>query len=310
MALMRLLGLAMAISLTAASAARAQPHDDDARAHFKRATELYDANDLRGALLEFQHAYELSPSYKVLFNIGQVEMELLEYAQALQAYTRYLRDGGSDVPTARIAAVREDIDRLSGRVGHITIQAAAGAELRLDGVAIGFAPLPDAVPVNVGVHELTVHVPGRDPARRTVEVTARQRLTVTIGDKAVAADRAAPSIPQASTTRASKIPVIVAWSGASALALGCGIAAAVTYSDARGLDRLRNRYPVTKPQLDAQLSNQRTAAVVADALGIAAVVTGGLGLYLTLWRSETSPRAERAVELRLAPAGASLAGRF
>ena len=59
---------------------------DQAKAHFKTGTELYDENNFRGALVEFQRAYQLAPSYRVLYNIGQVDMELADYAGALTAY--------------------------------------------------------------------------------------------------------------------------------------------------------------------------------------------------------------------------------
>jgi len=73
-------------------AAHADAKLDEAKQHLAAATQLYDENNFRGALVELQRAYELAPSYKILFNIGQVEMELQDYAAALQAYSRYLSD--------------------------------------------------------------------------------------------------------------------------------------------------------------------------------------------------------------------------
>src|SRR5438105_2983977 len=95
--------IVVAAFLLAATPAGAQPSPvDQAKAHFKNGTDLYDENNFRGALVEFQRAYELAPSYKILFNIGQVDMELQDYAGAMTAYARYLREGGPDVSADRI----------------------------------------------------------------------------------------------------------------------------------------------------------------------------------------------------------------
>ncbi|MEO8550761.1 MAG: hypothetical protein ABI678_12335, partial [Kofleriaceae bacterium] len=85
-------------SLLAAATASADSKLDEAKAHLASGTQLYDENNFRGALVEFQKAYELAPSWRILFNIGQVEMEVQDYAGALRAYTRYLKEGGPDVP--------------------------------------------------------------------------------------------------------------------------------------------------------------------------------------------------------------------
>jgi len=179
----KVMRLALVLGLaTITSVARAQPADaqEEARTHFKAATELYDENNFRGALTEFKRAYELSPSYKLLFNIGQVEMELQDYAEALKAYSRYLREGGSDVPADRVTQLNAEVERLKGRVGYIIAQATAGAEIVIDNTSIGYAPLPEPVAVNTGRHEITVRAAGRDPLTRVVDVAGKQQLTVVL----------------------------------------------------------------------------------------------------------------------------------
>ncbi|HUJ57598.1 MAG TPA: hypothetical protein VLX92_03885 [Kofleriaceae bacterium] len=171
------LGLAV---LLAASIAHAQAPTDDARTHFNRGTELYDANNFRGALVEFQRAYELAPNYRLLYNIGQVDLELQDYAAALTALTRYLREGGPDVPRDRLQQVNQDIERLKGRVGTVTVQTVAGAEVLVDDASVGYAPLPDPIPVNAGRHKFTVHAAGRDPVTRVIDVAGLEKLTVAL----------------------------------------------------------------------------------------------------------------------------------
>src|SRR5262245_48943462 len=69
----------------------------DATAHFQRALELYQEQDFPGALVEFRRAYELNPSYKLFYNIGQVCYQLTDYACALKNFESYLKEGAGSV---------------------------------------------------------------------------------------------------------------------------------------------------------------------------------------------------------------------
>ncbi len=93
-----------------ASAAPARADTDDARSHFTRAVELFKEGDFRAALIEFQRAYDASPNYKVLYNLGQTNLELQDYAGALRAFRGYLDGGGRDIPAARRTQVEADFE--------------------------------------------------------------------------------------------------------------------------------------------------------------------------------------------------------
>jgi tetratricopeptide (TPR) repeat protein len=134
-------GLLLGASLVA-SLAHADTRLDEARSRLQSGATLYDENDFRGALVEFQRAYELAPSYKILFNIALVEMALQDHAGALKAYTRYVKEGGPDITAARLAQVNADIERLKGRVGFLVIQTASSAQVLIDDAHVGYAPLP------------------------------------------------------------------------------------------------------------------------------------------------------------------------
>jgi len=59
---------------------------EEATQRFKRGLELYEEQDFPNALIEFRRAYELQPSYKILYNLGQVCFQLTEYACALRNF--------------------------------------------------------------------------------------------------------------------------------------------------------------------------------------------------------------------------------
>jgi hypothetical protein len=305
--------LSMSLAVTPALAQPAGGNGNaiaEAQEHFKRGAELYDEDNFRGALIEFQRAYELAPSYKILFNIGQVEMELQNYAGALRAYKRYLREGGPDVPPARVTQVTQEIERLEGRVGELIIETAPGAEILIDEISVGFAPLPEPAAVNTGRHHVVVHVPGKEPLTRVVDVAGQQRLTVALGNdpsarpasaatRAVATDKAPPS----------KVPMYVAWSATGALAVGAGVFAVMAYSASSDLEELRDTYPVTPAQLADKADEQKRLSLIADGLTAAALVAGGVSLYLTFSRDKEASKPSK-LGLRVSPTGAYVTGSF
>lgn len=311
MAIAKLLPLVLAIASIAVPAA-AQPKDpvEEATVHFKRGTEFYDENDFRGALIEFKRAYELVPSWKILFNIGQVEMELKNYAGALAAYTRYLREGGPDVPAGRVAQVNADIDRLKGRVGRVGIRTTDGAEVLVDDLSVGHAPLPEPVLVNAGRHEVKVMMAGHPPQTRVIDVAGQQELTLVLPLAVPTAVEEAPAAVQRdrSPRPPSKLPMVVSWSVTGALAATAGVFAVMTYTRDSRLEELRDTYPVDKQALEDQADRRRSAALLADGFAAAALVAGGVSLYLTLTRPATKEAPRTA--LRVTPTGAALVGHF
>lgn len=313
MAIAKLLPLVLVFAFASiAGPAAAQPKDpvEEATIHFKRGTEFYDENDFRGALIEFQRAYELVPSWKILFNIGQVEMELKNYAGALAAYTRYLREGGPDVPASRVTQVSADIERLKGRVGRVAIRTTDGAEVLVDDLSVGHAPLPEPVLVNAGRHEVKVTMAGHPPQTRVIDVAGQQELTLVLplAVEPAAEDPVALPAPKRSSRSSSKTPMLVSWSVTGALAATAGVFSVLTYTRNARLEELRDTYPVDKQALEDQADRRRTSALLADGFTAAALVAGGVSLYLTLTRP-TAKEAPRTA-LRVTPTGAALVGHF
>src|SRR5580704_8314877 len=249
--------LAFALVVLASPFAIADTKIDEAKAHFKSGTDLYDENNFRGALVEFQRAYELAPSYKILYNIGQVDMELQDYAGALVAYRRYLREGGSDVPPARVGQVKEELEKLSHRVGRIVVQTAPGAEVLVDDIRVGFAPLPEPATVNTGRHQVTVHVTGHEADSRVIDIAGQQDVTVAIDNDLAApgggggGGGSAPSVPAGPPSRA---PMITAWTFTGVFGVAATITGIIALSDSSSLSDLRNSYPTTKSALDSERS--------------------------------------------------------
>jgi hypothetical protein len=248
-----------------------------------------------------------------LFNIGQVEMELQDYAGALKAYTRYVKEGGPDIPSARLAQVNADIERLKARVGFLVIQTAAGAAVLVDDVQVGYAPLPEPVAVSAGQHRVTVNT-GRDPITRVFDVAGRQTVIAALAvDTPVTMVKPPPAITPALVEEPkSRTPVYIAWAVTGGMVIGAGVFALIAHGNANDLAALRTTYPVTGDQLESQRSTTVRNAAIADVFTGAAVVSAGVALYLTVTRmgDRASPPDDRAVQLHIAPTGVAIAGRF
>src|SRR5947209_19599304 len=91
----------------------------EAGKHFQRGVDLYNDGDFRGALVEFRKAYTVWPRANVLYDIGQTEYQLLDYASALKTMERYLAETGPNA--AHRSEVESTVEILRGRVGRIAL---------------------------------------------------------------------------------------------------------------------------------------------------------------------------------------------
>jgi hypothetical protein len=183
---MRITTLALAVIVTLASAAHAQPSPPDdvtssanrdrGRELAREAASLFQAGNRRAAVAKFEEAYELFPTPALLYNIGKAYAGLSEYVRAHNALSEFLRQTvESDTDFDRRAEAQAILADLAPHVGVATITAPtfAGADIQVDGVALGRAPLAAPVAISPGVHELV--------ARQNDALVARKRVTVAGG---------------------------------------------------------------------------------------------------------------------------------
>ncbi len=283
-----------------AQAAPTEAELEEAKRHYARGVELYKQGVDEGALAELERAYALSPNYRVLYNVGLVELDLKDLAGALRAFTRFLAEGGDDIAPARRTEVAARIAKLGEQVGALAIAASVdGAELTLDDMAIGTAPLAGPVKVNPGHHRVSASAAGHEPESKLVSVAGGDEVEVRLVLRAIAAPAVtttsvvapaeppeAPRTPAAPEAPApGRGPSTGAWIGmASTGALGAGaaatgIAALVADSD---LSHAKSDGPKSAAELDHLATRARALAIACDVLTAGALVAGGVTLYLTL----------------------------
>jgi hypothetical protein len=198
-----LAGLLLPLLLLAAVPAQAQKRDmEDARAAFAEGKQLFEEQRPADAAAAFREAYRLSPSWKIFYNIGQCEAAARRYGLALEAFERYLAEGGDEVDAARRDEVLAEVERLRKMVGTVSISAPDGATVLVDGVERGVAPLSGKLPVSAGVEHVAWFVlEGEKGVERKFKVMGSDSIDVIL----IGAGQGAPA-PEAATAPAGPAP--------------------------------------------------------------------------------------------------------
>jgi len=300
--------------------AHADDADREARERYESAVKLYEDGAYDAALVELNRAAELRPSYKLYYNIGQVRFAMHDYAAAIEAYRQYLDKGGDKVPGARREQLKKELNTLNQRVAKLNVETdVAGAEVFVDDVLVGSTPLAAPVVVNSGIRRIAVRHPDYVPQVRRLNIAGgvqeRASFVLVNGGAAVAspasvtpdapASRAAPSAnstvgdralgvstppapapgkSSAASPSARGVPWL-GWAITGALAAGATVTGVITMSRNSSLADDRKTLDASPADLDSKASKVRTLAVVTDGLAIAALVAGGVSLWLTLGSS-------------------------
>jgi hypothetical protein len=252
----------------------------------------------------------------VLYNIGQVRIQLGDYARARLALERYVREGGDQLPPARLDAVKGDLDMLEGRTATLKIQSSlVGAEVLVDGEAVGVTPLADPVLMNAGDHSIEVRKPGYRSRvlRRTLAGKDAGEMSVELDEiTTTPATPAGPTSTSASRAPARAMaPIWISWSTTAALAAGAGVVGILGLRAADKHDDLLDQRDVSPSDLSSQKNKARMFLVTSDALTAAAVVAGGISLYLTLRSPSGSHQRESAsLAVGFTPSEVRLVGRY
>jgi hypothetical protein len=298
------LSLSQTLYVTAAHAQAKDPSKDErneAQERYRRALELFNDGSYDAALLELRRAYELAPSYRILYNIALVNVQLNDYASALGFFERYLTEGGTEIPTARVEEVRKEISRLQTRVASVTIVAdVTGAEVSVDDLPVGKTPLDKPVRVNAGRRRVSVAFEGKAPQNRVVEMAGGDKIELKFKlsepERAVAPTPIAPPVapPPRKPPPERKVPWI-AWGVTGVLgaaAATTGVLALLAHGEQNDAKAEQNVDPNKLDYVDNKVSN---FALATDILLGATIVAGGVSLYLTLSAPHGDSSGETAI---------------
>jgi hypothetical protein len=312
--------LAIALASTPALAAEPRPSDvEEARKHYQRGVQLYEQGVDQAALAELERAYELVPSWKVLYDIALVEQQMHDVAGALRDFQRYLDEGKDDVTAPRRAEVEKRLGELRDQVATIDVGAPPGAAIAIDDVPAGTAPLPRAIVLNPGRHKVGATKDGRVAEGRVVSVAGGDRirvdLTIPEAPPAPPAPEPGPVVvqpppppPTPQPAPRSRSYVWVGWVASGAFAAGAVVTGLEALSANSDLSHAKSDTPTPGDQLEALSSRAHHWALASDLLALGAIGAAGTSLYFTLRRPPSS--ASVSVGVAIAPNGVALRGAF
>jgi hypothetical protein len=308
---------------------------DDARAHYARGVQLYTDGSYDAALVELERANKLAPSYKILYSIGLVQLRLNDFVGAKGSFERYLAEGGTEVPAARMTEVNDRLKQLADRVASVEVQVnVEGAQVFIDDLVVGISPLGKPLLLNPGYHKLSaskagynvdakqlgfaggdktqvqLHLTEVAPASPQAPGPAPAPITVAPPPGATPAPQAPPP---AETPRASK-PLWIGWTVTGVLAAGAIVTGIAALSQSSKLTDEVDNQPTASSDITSTRQKTVTLALVTDILGGAAIVAGGVTLYLTLSGKKASSTSAsgkasgNATEVRVGPTGLSSLG--
>ncbi len=300
-----------------------------AKEHFETGLRLYEDGDYALALIEFERAYSFVPDFRVLYNIGQVSIQLARYARASQALEQYLKNGGAKIPVARVTSVHNDLKMLEGRTAHLLVKSNVdGAEILLDEAILGKTPISEPLLVDAGEHRVSVQKPGYVTRTEPLVLAGRDESTLQIdlveeikaqqisqGQQFTSPPDGQRQVPLplvAPAPRKSEL-IYVGWGATGLLVAGWAVTGYIGVKAAGDLHNQLNQ-PSTSGELQSLKVKARGWLLASDIVGAAAFVTGGTTLYFTLKRPSREQAPTHAavtnLNLGLGPGAVQLNGTF
>ena len=304
--------LALAGSLLQTTAASAQSAAEQAAtADFEKGVELYRSGNLDAALAQFERAYSVSPNYRLLYNIGQVQAQLGQFVSAIRSFEQYLSRGGDEVEPARRANIAAEIDRMGKLIARLTIETnVAGAEIFVDDQRVGEAPLKEAIPVNVGQRVVRLQKKGYESVTKKIQVAGEEKAVMMIQLDPVGP--AAVRTSQEAKPTYSYTPFWVSAGATTALAGAAVTFGILTNTANNNLDTELDRLPADPRRVDQERSRVKTFAALTDGFGAGAIVGAAFAVYFLV----APPTAREPslgwgpIRLQASASGAGLEGAF
>jgi hypothetical protein len=167
----------LAVGLLAQPAAAEAPITEEARQHFNAGVaHMQDPDGARyaEAYQEFLAAYAASPSWKILGNLGIAAMKLERDGEAVEAYSKYLQEGGDQIDPAEREQITRDMNTLKASLATLSVESAPPGAIIIDEripstgnpIVNRYGPVngPTAIGVKAGKHRLTAELEGHDKA--------------------------------------------------------------------------------------------------------------------------------------------------
>lgn len=302
---------ALSLAITSTLARAVSPA---AEALFQEGRRLLAAGETDAACARFSESYAAEASSGTLLNLalchekqGKIATAWAEYRGAARLARNQGREDRASVADGKVGALEARLPRLTS----VAARPVPGLQIATEGGALGEGGLGVAVPVDPGVHQVTVSAPGYSTWTTRVDLKEGEQRTLAIPELASkpvpAATRPLPpalqlALPEAPAARSRRLsaPVVALGSVGIAGLVGGAVLALVSRSrneeaktlcrgDTCGDQAEKDRHD----GLVASARRDRTIGIVSAGLGGAALLTS-----IYLWRragaAGTPPRTPGA----------------
>ncbi len=153
----------------------------EAREAYDAARLLFADGDFRGAAAKFQHAYQLKPDPRLLWNAAACEKEQRNYAHASQLIERYLEEGGERLSEQSRRSAEETLVALRGFSSRVTLNGVPeGARILVDGAFVATTPLGAPLHLDLGTRRLRVEASGYAPFEQELSIPGNTEMAVDV----------------------------------------------------------------------------------------------------------------------------------
>jgi hypothetical protein len=149
--------------------------EKEARNAFHQGTAHFRNEEYDQAAAAFRRSYQLNPAWKILYNIAPSEAAAKNYGLSLEAFEKFLTEGGDEISESRQQEVIDEIEKLKTKVGVLKIEAPPNCQVLIDGKVRGQTPVIQKIRVAVA-REHSVIVQQGD------EILLEQNVTLGSGE--------------------------------------------------------------------------------------------------------------------------------
>ncbi len=258
---------------------------------FNKGIELFRRSEYEKAAHSFLEAHRLKPSWKLFFNIGQCYAATKRYGLAIEAFERYLGEGGDYVPEDRHATVLNELDNLRRVVGNVKIVGKKpGVKIFIDDVLRGETPLTKQILVTAGVEHSFVFVED-DKEILSINSSVNGGVTLELAIPVDEEEEEEEDEPAAQPVEDASRGIVEQDKGISPVGFGICLGATVVFAGtAVVMDVLvKNKYEEAEQNtlnpnlndLKSEGKSIQTVGYVAFGLAIAAGITTGILIPFT-----------------------------
>ncbi|MBN2804421.1 MAG: tetratricopeptide repeat protein, partial [Deltaproteobacteria bacterium] len=154
----------------------------DPKELYNKGVSLFEQEKYEEAAAAFNAAFELKPSWKLLYNIGQAEAASKNYGKALQAFENYLIKGGDEIIEERRSYVLSEIKRIRPLVGWLEITAPDNSIIIVDGMETGKTPLVDPLILTATTHKIVIKHNDIEIYNNSLKISGENTRKITVKD--------------------------------------------------------------------------------------------------------------------------------